>query len=124
MKDSETLYESIKSNFRVALDSTAEQLQLTAQYLEQFGTVTKGITNDTLKQEALNISSSINSAYITAYKALNESRQVPTCIITIQIAKACILLYSGFSGHIRCNTTLKIGQLPFVSVEGRPTIYT
>ena len=79
MKDSETQYESTKSDFSNALDATHDQLQLVSQHLQQFGADCEGIGNEnSLKQDALNVAATINSTYIIAYKALEESRQVCT----------------------------------------------
>ena len=77
MKDSETLYEAVKSDFSIALDTTDSQLQLTSQYLKQFTTDCEGILNgDNLKLDAVTITSNINTSYVNANKALEESRQV------------------------------------------------
>ncbi len=77
MKDSETLYETLKSDFSVDLDMTESQLQLTSQHLKQFTMDSEGILNgNNLKLDAIAITSNINASYTDAIKTIEESREV------------------------------------------------
>ena len=78
MKGSEVLYNQILSDFDLGLDSTATQLQVASQHLDQFITSCQEIliNNGALKQEALDAASTINATYIAASIALENSRQV------------------------------------------------